>query len=232
MCAQMVACWREVSNAGGPVGFPFLPVDEQQVLPAVEDMVGSLDPALSRLLVATVDQALAGCAHWLHHRQRMGAGCRPRARLAGQLTTSDDRAGPLRWPVDDRPGGVGVGGGIGSTRLRSAERSICDTLGGAELLRRGEYVPLWVDGLVLAQLELNGGIDHRGVHTLDDFGIHVFFNRSLAQSAHHLGAAVGSVDSRFITLVRRGLLDLLLAACEERHDLVVELVDLRSNLSQ
>lgn len=62
MCGQLVACWRDVSNAGGAVGFPFLPVDDGQVVPAVANMVGSLDPDLNRLLIATTDQALAG---WL-----------------------------------------------------------------------------------------------------------------------------------------------------------------------
>jgi len=59
---QLVACWRDVSNAGGAVGFPFLPVQDAQVLPAVDAMVDSLDPQLNRLLLATVDETLAG---WL-----------------------------------------------------------------------------------------------------------------------------------------------------------------------
>lgn len=59
---QLLACWRDVSNAGGAVGFPFLPVGDEHVAPAVEEMVASLDPQLNRLLVATADQALVG---WL-----------------------------------------------------------------------------------------------------------------------------------------------------------------------
>jgi GNAT superfamily N-acetyltransferase len=59
---QLLACWRDVSNAGGAVGFPLLPVTDAHVIPAVDALIGSLDPTLSRLLVATVDQALAG---WL-----------------------------------------------------------------------------------------------------------------------------------------------------------------------
>jgi GNAT superfamily N-acetyltransferase len=59
---QLLNCWRDVSNAGGAVGFPFLPVADAQVLPAVDAMVDSLDPLLSRLLIATVDESLAG---WL-----------------------------------------------------------------------------------------------------------------------------------------------------------------------
>ena len=59
---QLLNCWRDVSNAGGAVGFPFLPVEDAQVLPAVDAMVDSLDPLLSRLLLATVDESLAG---WL-----------------------------------------------------------------------------------------------------------------------------------------------------------------------
>jgi GNAT superfamily N-acetyltransferase len=60
--AQLLACWRDVSNAGGAVGFPLLPVTNEQVGPAIEALIGSLDPTLNRLLLATVDQALAG---WL-----------------------------------------------------------------------------------------------------------------------------------------------------------------------
>jgi GNAT superfamily N-acetyltransferase len=59
---QLIACWRDVSNAGGAVGFPIPPVTNEQVIPAIEALIGSLDPTLNRLLLATVDQALAG---WL-----------------------------------------------------------------------------------------------------------------------------------------------------------------------
>lgn len=59
---ELLACWRDVSNAGGAVGFPILPVTNEQVLPAVEALIGSLNPTLNRLLLATVDQTLAG---WL-----------------------------------------------------------------------------------------------------------------------------------------------------------------------
>ena len=59
---QLVTCWREVANAGGAVGFPQLPVSDEQILPAVEALVRSLDPTLDRLLVASVGNVLAG---WL-----------------------------------------------------------------------------------------------------------------------------------------------------------------------
>lgn len=59
---QLLICWRDVSNAGGAVGFPFLPVTTEQVRPAIEGLIGSLDPSLNRILVAMVDQRLAG---WL-----------------------------------------------------------------------------------------------------------------------------------------------------------------------
>lgn len=60
--SALVDCWRDVSNAGGAVGFPFLPVDHDEVRRAVDFMVESLNPDLNRLLVATVDGELAG---WL-----------------------------------------------------------------------------------------------------------------------------------------------------------------------
>jgi len=59
---QLLICWRDVSNAGGAVGFPFLPVTTEQVRPAIEGLIGSLDPSLNRILVAMVDQRLVG---WL-----------------------------------------------------------------------------------------------------------------------------------------------------------------------
>jgi len=59
---ELAACWREVSNAGGAVGFPFLPVSDDEVRRALEAMVDSLDPQLNRLLVASIDAAVAG---WL-----------------------------------------------------------------------------------------------------------------------------------------------------------------------
>lgn len=59
---ELVSCWRDVSNEGGAVGFPVLPVTDKQVGAAVDALVESLDPAVNRLLVATVDHVLAG---WL-----------------------------------------------------------------------------------------------------------------------------------------------------------------------
>ena len=59
---EILSCWRDVSNAGGAVGFPFLPVEDAQVLPAVDAMIDSLDPLVCRLLLATVGESLAG---WL-----------------------------------------------------------------------------------------------------------------------------------------------------------------------
>ncbi|MER5391899.1 GNAT family N-acetyltransferase [Saccharopolyspora sp. NPDC002686] len=78
----LVDCWVDVTNAGGAAGFPFPPVDSDQVRPAAERIVTALDPQLSRLVVATVDDELAGwlnvrrdpdplIAHWgtVHHVQ-------------------------------------------------------------------------------------------------------------------------------------------------------------------
>lgn len=62
LSAQLVECWRDVSNSGGAVGFPFIPVAEAEVAEAVDRLVASLEPPISRLLVAMVDEMLAG---WL-----------------------------------------------------------------------------------------------------------------------------------------------------------------------
>ncbi|MGX1887711.1 N-acetyltransferase family protein [Streptomyces sp. NPDC055287] len=78
----VVHCWMEVSNAGGAAGFPFPPVETDEVAAAADRIVEGLDPQRSRLLIATVDGALAGwlnirrdpdplVAHWgtIHHVQ-------------------------------------------------------------------------------------------------------------------------------------------------------------------
>ncbi|MFE9737798.1 GNAT family N-acetyltransferase [Streptomyces sp. NPDC006477] len=79
---ELVDCWVEVTNAGGAAGFPFPPIDAGLAAPAVDALVAALAPDTSRLVVATVDGALAGwlnirrdpfalVAHWgtLHHVQ-------------------------------------------------------------------------------------------------------------------------------------------------------------------
>jgi GNAT superfamily N-acetyltransferase len=59
----LTACWRDVANAGGAVGFAEeLPVTEDVVAPAVDEIIAGLDPRLSRLLVAIGDGDLKG---WL-----------------------------------------------------------------------------------------------------------------------------------------------------------------------
>jgi GNAT superfamily N-acetyltransferase len=57
---ELAECWTAVSNAGGAVGFPFLPVTVEQVTPAVDALAASLDPWRSRALLARVSGALAG----------------------------------------------------------------------------------------------------------------------------------------------------------------------------
>ncbi|SFS86359.1 Predicted N-acetyltransferase YhbS [Saccharopolyspora flava] len=55
-------CWVDVSNAGGAVGFPFAPVDEDEVAAAVDAIVGALDPATCRVVMASDGEELVG---WL-----------------------------------------------------------------------------------------------------------------------------------------------------------------------
>ncbi|MBO0907474.1 GNAT family N-acetyltransferase [Arthrobacter sunyaminii] len=59
---QLLKCWRDVSNTGGAVGFPFPPVADEQVLQSIDALVRSLDVAANRILIATLDGELAG---WL-----------------------------------------------------------------------------------------------------------------------------------------------------------------------
>ena len=61
--AELTACWRDVANAGGAVGFAQqLPVTDAVVRPALDATVDALGPTSGRLLVAERDGVLVG---WL-----------------------------------------------------------------------------------------------------------------------------------------------------------------------
>jgi GNAT superfamily N-acetyltransferase len=60
---RLTACWRDVANAGGAVGFAeLLPVTEDDVAPVVDEMLAGLTPRLNSLLVAARGSELVG---WL-----------------------------------------------------------------------------------------------------------------------------------------------------------------------
>ncbi|MFE4337076.1 hypothetical protein ACFRQM_49515 [Streptomyces sp. NPDC056831] len=40
----LITCWIDVSNVGGAAGFPFPPIDERDVAPALETILESLAP--------------------------------------------------------------------------------------------------------------------------------------------------------------------------------------------
>ncbi|KQS66520.1 GNAT family N-acetyltransferase [Modestobacter sp. Leaf380] len=62
MATELATVWREVSNAGGAVGFPQVPVDEATVAAAADAVVGALTPDERLLWVTAPDGSLAG---WL-----------------------------------------------------------------------------------------------------------------------------------------------------------------------
>lgn len=105
----LVTCWRDVSNAGGAVGFPFLPVNDDDVMPVLDAMIQSLDPVLNRLLVATVGGQLAG---WLLL-----------SRSANRLTSHWARVLRVQTALDHR------GIGVGSRLMAEVARSARDDLG-------------------------------------------------------------------------------------------------------
>jgi GNAT superfamily N-acetyltransferase len=69
----LTACWVQVTNAGGAVGFPFPPVDVAEVRSAIDDMCLSLHPDRAHLLVAAVDQHLAGWVTVVRNTARITA---------------------------------------------------------------------------------------------------------------------------------------------------------------
>ncbi|WBB62498.1 GNAT family N-acetyltransferase [Streptomyces sp. WMMC500] len=75
---ELTACWAAVVNAGGAVvpmdcGLP--PVTEAALRPAAERITRGLSPDRSRLLLATVDDALAGWLLLRRQRHPMVAHC-------------------------------------------------------------------------------------------------------------------------------------------------------------
>ena len=87
---ELLACWTDVTNAGGAVGF-VPPVTEDDVAPALDEMVRRVGEGRALLALLTVDGATAGFAvlaraagplrrHWATvyrvqvHPSRQGAG--------------------------------------------------------------------------------------------------------------------------------------------------------------
>ena len=62
MAGELATVWRAVSNAGGAVGFPQVPVDEATVTTATRAIVAALTPDERLLWVTAPDGSLAG---WL-----------------------------------------------------------------------------------------------------------------------------------------------------------------------
>ena len=109
----LIACWRDVSNAGGAVGFPFLPVTDDDVAPVVDELVAGLHPTLCRLLVAEDGGSLAG---WLVLHGNAHALRAHRGRVARVQTALTHR-----------------GAGVGAVLMTEVARSARDDLGLAQL---------------------------------------------------------------------------------------------------
>jgi GNAT superfamily N-acetyltransferase len=80
--SQLISCWVAVTNTGGAAGFPFPPVDAQDVAPVLDRILEWLAPDRYRLVLASADGVLMGwlgirhdldplVAHWgtLNHVQ-------------------------------------------------------------------------------------------------------------------------------------------------------------------
>ncbi|MFI5972785.1 GNAT family N-acetyltransferase [Streptomyces sp. NPDC051452] len=57
---QLIDCWIAVTNSGGAAGFPFPPVQDDDVAPVTDKLLGRLHPQHCRLITARFDAALAG----------------------------------------------------------------------------------------------------------------------------------------------------------------------------
>lgn len=108
--AELTACWQEVVNAGGAVGFAEeAPVSDTVVAPVVEQVVARLDARLGRLLVASRGDRALG---WL-------------------LLTGNADPVTAHWArvthVQTRPSERGAG--VGRALLTELHRSARDDLG-------------------------------------------------------------------------------------------------------
>ncbi|RPK86863.1 Acetyltransferase (GNAT) family protein [Streptomyces sp. ADI98-12] len=57
---QLIDCWIAVTNSGGAAGFPFPPVQDDDVAPVTDKLLSRLHPQHSRLITARFDDVLAG----------------------------------------------------------------------------------------------------------------------------------------------------------------------------
>ncbi|MER0245473.1 GNAT family N-acetyltransferase [Streptomyces sp. HSW2009] len=106
---ELLACWIAVTNAGGAAGFPFPPVDSQQVAPVLDALVRTLAPDTSRLVTAHLGPRLVG---WLHLRRDLSP-------LVAHWGTVHH--------VQTHPGVQGRG--IGTALMHEAHRSARDGMG-------------------------------------------------------------------------------------------------------
>ena len=70
---QVLRCWVDVTNAGGAVGFPFPPVTDADVRPALDALLAALRPGAGRLLVARDGGEVAGWVHLARSRSPLTA---------------------------------------------------------------------------------------------------------------------------------------------------------------
>ena len=64
---ELIDCWITVSNAGGPVGFPFPPVDTAIVSPVADELIASLSPDRRLLVAVAAEPWPSGRVHLQRH---------------------------------------------------------------------------------------------------------------------------------------------------------------------
>lgn len=86
----MASCWREVSNAGGAVGFPFPPVDEATVMAATRRLADEVAAGSVRLQLAEAEGDAEGIVGWVALRLNLA----PIARHWARAERPQCRVGP------------------------------------------------------------------------------------------------------------------------------------------
>jgi len=123
---EVLRCWVDVSNAGGAVGFPDLPVSPADVAPVLDALLADLAPRRCGLLTAHVGGELAGwlalhrptrriAAHWGGVTRVQTAPASRGTGVGAALMTEVARCAAQDWELDHLV--LSVRGGTGTERF-------------------------------------------------------------------------------------------------------------------
>lgn len=123
---QLTACWVDVTNAGGAVGFPHPPVDPAKVAHAVEHLAERVETRQAALVIAEHDDGICGwvvlerntfalSTHWAWVRRLQTHPKWQRRGIASELLRRLENLARDEWDMDFLQ--LNVRGGMGLERF-------------------------------------------------------------------------------------------------------------------